>query len=77
MSIPIDGASHQADTAPETSEQKSTRIARERVLIEEGLEDVRQGRIIRWEDLEPWLEVLDKDSEAPIPLRAGISSGNP
>jgi predicted transcriptional regulator len=69
MSIPADDIPRQAEGAPETADQKSARLVRERALIDEGLADIRAGRVIDFEDLDRWLDILDKDSEAPFPMR--------
>lgn len=52
-------ANPQAVTAgqqPETEAERSARVARERVLLEEGFEDARLGRVLSGAALDAWLD---------------------
>lgn len=69
MSIKADDTPREAENDLETADQKAGRLLKERAMIEEGLADIRAGRFIDIEDLDQWLDILDKDSEAQFPTR--------
>jgi len=47
----------------------SERIQREAALIAEGQAAIAAGRYIADEDLDAWLDELDRDPDAPIPIQ--------
>ncbi|MFL5315635.1 MAG: hypothetical protein ACJ8A0_11240 [Microvirga sp.] len=51
----------------ENPEERTKRIEREREMIEEARRDIREGRYIRDEEVDDWLDRLVSDEPLPIP----------
>ena len=47
----------------------SERLLREAALIAEGQAAIAAGRFIADEDLDAWLDELDRNPDAPIPIQ--------
>lgn len=57
--------------ANEAAEARSARIERERIMIEEAEEDIRQGRVLSGRALDEWLDrwAAGEPVEIPFPRR--------
>lgn len=57
--------------ANETAQARSARIERERIMLEEAQEDVRQGRVLSGPALDDWLRrwAAGEPLEIPFPRR--------
>lgn len=51
----------------ETTEQRNTRLARERALLDEARAEFEQGVTMDEDEVEAWLDALDGDEDRPLP----------
>ena len=56
------------DDQPQPHAEEAAEITpREREMIAEGLDDVAAGRLVRWRQIEAWIDSLATDRKLPPP----------
>lgn len=58
---------HRRGGGRESLDERTKRLERERELLGEGRDDIRQGRIIPEEQVDAWLQGLTGDEPLAIP----------
>lgn len=51
----------------ETPDDLAARLAEERAEIELGLQDFAAGRVVDLEDIEAWVDALERGENLPVP----------
>lgn len=62
---------------PDPPEARAARIAREGAMIDRARASLDAGFGIPWEEAEAWLDALDRDPHAPLPVPPGRPDGGP